>query len=269
MINKQRLNVALKVVHKNDDGRLFYNGRFINLMNNMRISAALGMNNLREMLNYTSYLHQDFWNLLTIALRLDWQKGLVSKGELNDVLGSQFAACDIDLFHVQYRSLFDHLAKFIGLLSGKPQSMPDSFRKLRERVDRLKDSGTLDEQLAEIIGSCEWFSDVRDARDSIVHKDGQTMVFPEDGRILFQVHERFRNKVNLPEAMFNENIVDFELYAGLLIGYLLGYLEEVAEIADARLEMKRFSGEPKSFHGGLSIVHTWIEKAASMPSAAI
>jgi hypothetical protein len=101
MINKQRLNVALKVVHKDDDGSLFYNGQFINLMNNMSINAAQGDDNLRWLLSYTSYLHQDLWNLLTIALRLDWQKGLISKGDLNDVLGSQFAACDIDLFHVQ------------------------------------------------------------------------------------------------------------------------------------------------------------------------
>jgi hypothetical protein len=161
------------------------------------------------------------------------------------------------------------LANFIGLLSGKPKSIPDSFARLRNRVDNLKDSGTIDEPLAKMISACEWFSDMTDVRNSIVHRDGQTMVFPEDGRILFQVHAGFRNQVNLPEAMFNENIVDFELYAGLLIGYLLGYLEEVAEIANARLEMKRFSGEPKSYHGGLSIVHAWIENVASLPPGAI
>lgn len=263
MIDNQRLSVALKVIHKDDDGRLFYSGRFINLMNNMRIDVALENISLRGLVNHASYIHQDFWNLLTIALRLDWQKGLLAKGELNDILGSQFAACDIDLFHIQYRSLFDHLAKFIGLLSGKPRSMPDSFDRIKNRVDVLHAAGTLDDKLAEVIKSCDWFSDMRNTRNSIVHRDGQTMVFPEEGRILFQVHEGFRNTVNLPETMFNENIVDFELYAGLLVGYLLGYLEEVAEIADSKLEMKRFCGEPTSYHGGLSVVHEWIEKVAS------
>jgi hypothetical protein len=195
---------------------------------------------------------------------LEWQKSLISKGELDRLLGSRFAACDIDLFHVQYRSLFDHLAKIIGMLSGMTRSMPDSFRKLRERVDRLNAAGTIDNQLATVIRSCDWFSDMREVRDSIVHRDGRTLVFPEENRILFQVHEGFRNKVNIPEIMFNENIVDFELYAGLLAGYLIAYLEEVAELAKQRLDLRTIGWDAKSYHGGLPVIYEWIRKLCAV-----
>lgn len=195
---------------------------------------------------------------------MEWQKSLISKGELDRLLGSRFAACDIDLFHVQYRSLFDHLAKIIGMLSGMTRSMPDSFRKLRERVDRLNAAGTIDNQLATVIRSCDWFSDMREVRDSIVHRDGRTLVFPEENRILFQVHEGFRNKVNIPEIMFNENIVDFELYAGLLAGYLIAYLEEVAELAKQRLDLRTIGWDAKSYHGGLPVIYEWIRKLCAV-----
>lgn len=264
MINKQRLKASLSTIHEDETGRLYSFGHFIDLTSDLHTNVATGNENVRSLANYFHYVHRDVWNLETIALRMEWQKGLVSRGELDKLLGSQFAACDIDLLLVQYRSLFDHLAKIIGILSARPETMPDSFRKLRRWVGRPENSNRIDQDLARAVASCDWFTDVRDVRDSIVHRDGRTLVFPEDNRILFQVHEGFRNKVNIPEIMFNENIVDFELYAGLLAGYLISYLEDVSEIAQRRLELRKISWDAKSYHGGLPVIQEWIERVCAI-----
>jgi hypothetical protein len=264
MINKQRLNFSLTTIHEDESGRLYSSGHFIDLTNDLRDNVATGSENFRSLANYFNYVHQDVWNLETITLRMEWQKGLILRGELNDLLGAQFAACDIDLFHVQYRSLFDHLAKIIGILSGRPSTVPDSFRKLRDWVSRSENSNRIDDDLAGVVASCDWFNDMREVRDSIVHRDGRTLVFPEENRILFQVHEGFRNKVNIPEIMFNENIVDFELYAGLLAGYLIAYLEDVSKIAQRKLELRKIGWNAKSYHGGLRVIHDWIERVCAI-----
>lgn len=264
MINKQRLTFSLSTIHEDESGRLYSAGRFIDLLNDLHTNVATGNENFSSLANYFHYVHQDVWNLETIALRMEWQKGLISRGELDKLLGSQFAACDIDLFHIQYRSLFDHLAKIIGILSGRPGTMPDSFRKLGDWVHRPENSNRIDNDLARVVASCDWFTDMREVRDSIVHRDGRTLVFPEDNRILFQVHEGFRNKVNIPEIMVNENIVDFELYAGLLAGYLISYLEDVSEIAQRRLELRKIGRDAKSYHGGLTVIYEWIERVCAI-----
>lgn len=262
MINRQRLNFSLTTIHEDESGRLYSSGRFIDLTNDLRGNVDTGGEEFRRLANYFRYIHQDVWNIETIAFRMEWQKGLISRGELDALWGSQFAACDIDLFHIQYRSLFDHIAKIVGMLSGRPETMPDSFRKLRNWVS--ENSSRIAEDLARLVISCHWFSDMREVRDAIVHRDGQTLVFPEEGRILFQVHEGFRNKVNIPEIMFNENIVDFELYAGLLAGYLIAYLEEIAELAQRRLELRKIGRDAKSYHKGLQVIHDWIGKVSAM-----
>lgn len=264
MINKQRLNFSLSTIHEDESGRLYSSGHFIDLTSDLHANVVTGNEDVRSLANYFHCVHQDVWNLETIALRMEWQKGLISRGELDKLLGSQFAACDIDLFHVQYRSLFYHLAKIIGILSTRPGTVPDSFRKLREWVSRPENSNRIADDLTRVVASCDWFTDMREVRDSIVHRDGRTLVFPEENRILFQVHEGFKNKVNIPEIMFNENIVDFELYAGLLMGYLIAYLEDVSKIAQRRLELKKIGWDAKSYHGGLRVIHEWVERVCAM-----
>ena len=54
--------------------------------------------------------------------------------------------------------------------------------------------------LATVVADCHWFGLLRDVRDSIVHRGGRVLVFPEHGRILSQENEGFRNKVHIMES---------------------------------------------------------------------
>jgi len=266
MINKQRLSIALATIHKDESDRYYSSGKFLHLLSAVQVKIAMGAD-LGALLGVLSYIHQDVWNIETIARRLNWQTRLIAKGKLDELLGAKFTECDIDLFHVQYRSLFDYLAKFIVLMSEAPGQVPrESFERLYNWVGKSEENiQKIGAGLAKVVRSCDWFTDLREVRNSIVHSSGRTIVFPEKNRILFQVEEGFKNKIHVPEVMFNANIVDFELYAGLFIGYLIAYLEEIAVVALRRLNLERTAGNMKSYHGGLPVVKRWIERVNKLP----
>lgn len=267
MIDKERLSIAIATIKTDDDGRFFSSSDFLNLSIDIRISAAQGRNSPDKLQAHLSYIHQDIWNLQTLARRLDWQKSLIANGEIDDLLGSTFVACDINLFHVQFRSLFDYLARVISLISDNPGQVPsNSFEELYNWVRRSEsNSRRIGEDLAQIVASCDWFKDLREIRNSIVHWGGETFVFPENNRILFQVYNGFRhNQIHVPEIMFNENIVDFELYGGLLIGYLIAYLENISLVVRRKIDVKQLGGNVKSYHGGLPVIRHWIERVISL-----
>jgi len=207
----------------------------------------------------------------TIALRLAWQKDLYTQGHLDMVLWITFAASDIEHFHVEFRSLFDYLAKAIRNISDRPGQVTDKgFKKLRNSLDASRREVNaerhihdLGEDLARFVLSCEWFGDLKQVRESVVHSGGFTLVFPTEGRILFQVYEKGAKKVLVPEIMFNANVVDFELYAGLYIGYLIAYLEDFSELARKRLDLEWVDGRTQSYHPGLRVVQDWIKQVLS------
>jgi hypothetical protein len=258
-INKQQLKNALSTINKDEEG-YFCSGHFVDLLSHVHINVAMGAK-LHELYNYLQFVNQDIWNIETIALRLEWQRDLWTQNKIGDGSWMQSAATDIDHFHVEFRSIFDYLAKIIGIVSKSPRQVrSSSFRKLKNWVAKSDDNvQMLGKDLAQVIISWEWFDDFREVRDSIVHRGGFTIAFLEKGRILFQVYEGIHRKVLIPEIMFNENVVDFELYAGLYIGYLIACLEEISELIYKRLNLKKVGSNPKSYHPGLRVVRDWIK----------
>jgi hypothetical protein len=127
-------------------------------------------------------------NIGAIILRLDWYKTLWNQEGFAD-LWRWFASCDIDLFHVEIRSIFDYLASIIKLVSDSPGQVSDkSFRKLRNWVTKGKSELKVGNDLAQLLLHCDWFDGLREVRDTLVHRGGFTLVFPEKSRILFQVY---------------------------------------------------------------------------------
>jgi len=257
--DKQRLKIALSTIHKDKMG-YFSSGQLVDLMSHVHVNIAIG-ERLHKLYRLFHFLHQDIWNLETIVLRLVWQKDLWIRNQLDETLWMQFGAGDIDLFHVEFRSIFDYLAKIIGTISDSPGQVPLSFEKLKNWTAKSHSNAQrLGEDLTRVVLSCEWFDDLKTVRDSIIHRGGYTLVLPVKGRILFQVHEGVSRKVLIPEIMFNENVADFELYAGLYTGYLIAYLEEVSVLIYKHLNLKKVGSNAKSYHQGLQILSDWIKR---------
>jgi hypothetical protein len=257
-MDAQLLLSALSTIHEDESGRPFSSGRFDKLLVDLHASFIQEENRYKDIFFQYEHSHKDVWNLETMIQRSAWQKWLVTSGNLPDDVVVNYIACDIDLFHVQYRSLLDRLAKIVGLLSGRPHVVPDSFRKLKEWLRKPGNSQRIDGQLAQFISSCHWFDGLREIRDSIVHRYGRTTVSLKGDKIFFQVRG-LKNDVPLPKAVFNDDLVDFELYSGLMMGYLFGYLENLAAITREKLKLKEYDVEPRNFHGGLRFIRHRIQ----------
>ena len=262
-IDKQKLKTALSLIH-NDGRGYFLSGQFVDLFSIVHIKSIenVGFHKLNR---YLHFLQENMWNLETIVLKLAWEKDLWSKEKLDNIAWMMFAKCDINYFHVEFRSLFDHLTKLVSTVSDSPgQVKSRSFHKLKNWLAKSDQNvRKLGRDLAKLVLSCGWFDDLKTIRESIIHKGGFTLVFLEKNRILFQVHEGISRKVLIPEVMFNENVVDFELYAGLYLSYLLAYLEEISEAISNRLDLKSM-GNPRNYHSGLRILNDWIKQVLNL-----
>ena len=71
------------------------------------------------------------------------------------------------------------------------------------------------------------------------------------------------NKIVEPEIMFNKNVVDFELYAGLFIGYLIAFLEEFSRLVCKRVNFPKVCRNSRLHYPGIPLVHNWLERLLS------
>lgn len=264
-LNRKRLSTALSVIHE-ENGHIFRSGFFDNVSGDVHSNAIATRDPklLRLYMCLTSIL-MDLWNIETICLRLAWQKNLWSQDQLDNDLWLQFGGCDISLFHIELRSIFDYLAKVINIISDSPEQVPGkSFNKLRNWVSKSESNvAILGADLAQLVASCEWFDDIREARDSMLHRGAHTLVFLTKDRITFQIITGI-DTLSLPdEVMYDKNVADFELYAGLHIAYLLSSLEDISKLIRSRMNLKRGHHGAQSSSPGLRIVRNWIERILS------
>jgi hypothetical protein len=280
-LDKQRLQAGILTISQDENG-FFPSGNFVDLTWIVHL-ARFQIRKLQRLYDFLLFIERSLADIETIALRLAWQKTLYAQNVLSKMWWILFVKGDIELFHVKLRSIFDYVAKSMKFVAGSPAQVPESFYKLKSWAAKSHGNAhRLGSDLADALSSCEWFDDLRFVRDSILHRGGWTMVFPEPYRILFQVSESNGNAIQKPELMFNENVADFELYAGLYLGYSLAYLEEVASIIHRRLDqggtnLSGGSHQPglsvrlltqlppddlraRSYHPGLSVVREWVER---------
>lgn len=268
-ININKLKCALSTIHKKNK-EIFQSGKFFELLGEVHGKAGTN-HSLRKLLSMLSSIWQYLFIIYDDILQLYQQKKLYNlyslkilfQKRLDKESWMRFAAINIKHFYIDYRSLFDFLAEAIGLVSDSPSQIPTSFNKLKKWTNKPNNVKRLGNDLADVVRSCEWFEDLKDVRDSIIHEGDLILVFPTKGKILFQIHDKknLKRKILEPEIiMNNKNVADFELYAGLYLGYLIAYLEEVSEVIISRLNLSIKKLTSKSCHESLHIIYEWIEK---------
>jgi hypothetical protein len=202
-------------------------------------------------------------HLLTVLCKVVWLNNHREPENLDSQSWISFAATDIVTFHVLIRSLFDELASLASGVAPQGGVNRDSFAKLRTWLRTGPDNvHKLGEDLANVILDCEWFESLRRVRDDLVHHGAQTFVFPEPGRILFQIHLGPSALVQMPKAvMFNESVVDFTTYSALTMARLMVFLDAFSEVVftmsdDVRSVRNAGVG---SIHPGLGILAFWLQ----------
>lgn len=266
LINKNRLKTALTTIHKDEEG-YFLSSKFIDLICLVLFNEAMGTN-LHGLGSNLSFIKQDISNIMTIVFRLKWLNDLWTRYDIDNTLWMKFSECDISFFHIKFRSLFDHLAKIITSISDTPgQIKIGSFDKLKNWLKKSDDNvKKLGNDLAQFVLSCEWFDSIKQVGESIVHHGDFPLVFLVKRRILFNLYKKIKKRERnflLKILMYNNNVVDFELYAGLYISYLIAYLEKFPKLAYPRLSLKRIGNDSRAGFLGLQLVKEWIEQLLS------
>ena len=210
------LKEAHNLLHSDEKGS-YWSGQFVDMhakLHLARFKDGALESTYQGMLN----VNQDMWNACTLIYRLEWLRNLAIKDESAAPLWREFASVDIEHFHVELRSILDYVANILGNLARKPKQVRSgSFRELYQWLDKNPGNrASLGEEATELVSSASWYYELRDIRDAILHHGASTLVFgsPTDG-VLFQVHSGFQGRINIDTLMWNENVVDFQLYAGL------------------------------------------------------
>jgi hypothetical protein len=206
--------------------------------------------------------HNHYGEVKTIILKVAWLADQRDNGGLDAITWLYFCGSDVLAFHVVMKLLLDEVGSMARRLAVRPDVVPDaSFGDIVKWIDRRPQNvERLGAPLADAIRSCWWFDELRSVREDLVHRSAETIAFPENGRILFQVHVGDSRRILIPEVMFNDNVADFAAYAALTMARLAAFLDVVAEAAFAtvsELDPSR-DGEVKSGHPGLRILRTWL-----------
>ena len=190
---------------------------------------------------------------------------MVIGGHLDTFHNMQYGTVLADAFLTRYGSAYDTIAKTFREISKFPDQAPESFSDLRNKNKKDNNVRLFGKDLADLIQYCDWYDQIKEVREEIVHRNAKTNGFMAS-RILFQVTKRFENKIDFPEVMINKNLVDFELYAAVHVGYTLWFLEEFAKIGYTILLPIRYDSKPQKYHDGFGILKEWIERVLALPA---
>ncbi len=264
-ITKERLTTALSLMQRDEDEKYFFtSSEFVKTAFYITLNTRMG-DKFPPVAKFMQYIEQDLLDILTITSRLEWERSLWAKNELTLGQWTSYAQCDIDMFHVELRSIFDYVAKVLTRISNQPKQVPDEgFNILKTWLEKNPENHErLSKDLAELVLSNDWYKDFKNVRDEIVHRGAFTMVFLDKESILFQVDKGYENLVSIPEIMYNDNVVFFELYSAMYFGYLIAFLEDFAKALIKRLPKGTFSygaGNVRTVYQDLPVIYSWVDR---------
>jgi hypothetical protein len=269
MINKELLELTLSLISKDEKSGYNFSSKLYAIPIKIKFGQAKSIKNIPPIGSFLQFIEHNYFDLITITNRLAWQKQLAIKKKLSMGNWMSFAQLDVELFFMKIRSIFDYVFFTLCRISDCkkiPSKKRKSFNTLRNWLtdpnEGKKNAKNWDADLAKLVLSVDWFDLMKSVRDSIFHEGGYTLVFYDADRILFQVYSGYKNKISIPEVMYNENVVDFELFAGLYFGYLIAFLEDFAINVEKRLpkELRKIKSSPYTPYKNLPPIFEWVSK---------
>jgi hypothetical protein len=179
-----------------------------------------------------------------------------------DFLAQLISIC----FFSKYRSIFDNITQVIGTTTRTPRNIPSSFNDLKTWVEKPENRPVIDEKYVKLVQSCDWFDHIRNVRDSIEHNAAETVVDYNKHKILFNISTLGVSLTHLPETSIiivpeiteDNGFLNFELYAGIYLGYLIWFLEELSGLIYQEFVPNKLDNQCRSYHPGFGTVRTWI-----------
>lgn len=270
MINKYPLKLTLSLIQKDEE----FGHIFLNKLMGIPIKIDFARHQFNEeapkIVSFLRFINNNYYDIITITNRLAWQKDLWINKKIDMGTWMNFAKLDVELFFMKVRSIFDYVAMVLCRVSDNKKvpkgDKRTSFNKLRNWLinpNTGSDNAKIwDQELADLVISANWFDEMKNIRDALSHQGGYVLVFPDQKKILAQIYMSHKNQINIPEIMFNENVVDFELFAGLHFGYLTAFLENFAIIVENKLpqNVREINASPFSPFKKIPPIFEWAKK---------
>lgn len=203
------------------------------------------------------HINNDVWNICTIASRIEWFRRIAQENqwtEKNPFLWSLYTGLDIELFFIEVRSILDYTAIALKDMSQKPaQVKVGSFREMYQWLEKNPgNKERLGQEASNVIQSAAWYKEIRQLRDDMIHRGFDTVVFgsPRDG-VLFQVLSGLEGKVHMEALMWNENVVDFQLYVGLYFARIYALLNKLGTLILNKYQKSECLAEVTASHSGI------------------
>ena len=205
---------------------------------------------------------ESLWDIETVLYRIDW----LNNGVLNKNLDNNwylFSKSDIRLFHIELRSLLDHLGLFIKNLVPSKNKPKDSFHALRSNVEKYFKLNIIDQKIYLIINSASWFDDFSVIRDKIVHNGATISTFfqyPGDP-IMFSIGKYYFDSLVFDKDFIigKNNLLNFERYAAFYMAHIYNLLDEIIKWAYQVTNLKfDNSMECRRSHPGIQTVYNWL-----------
>lgn len=212
------------------------------------------------------FLHEDWANMLTLIARIEWMHEQVNKGTLPEHVWMDFAALDVEHFHIELRSAFDYLARIVIAQSSQPRQTPkESFNNLSEWTTKneARAGQLLGPDLARCVKeSSKLFLSRKRIRELVVHSGARSLVFHSTEGILFQVYSeglQFNLLNDLGDLMHNENVVNFKRYASSTLLQFWALVEAVSVATFSRYALPQvgLGDGVMAYHSGLAVLRRW------------
>lgn len=257
-LDPEKLQRALTLLH-NDSAGAHLSGAFLQLHADAFV-ASVEQRSHSDLARYLGKVVSSIWDLGVVLYRFQRDLASVTSGDLPEVIWHQFAAADVDQFHVQLRSLFDYLARAMGSWAPRPGQSPKSFEELRNWLQRSNGNvARLGPETSALVQECDWFEDARRVRDSIVHQGAVTVVIRTPSGPAFQVHSRGGALLSIPALMASESFVRFDYYSAVLLGNVLAYLEDATSVARRHLDLPSYGSNARLMGLGFDLLRQWLE----------
>ena len=238
-------------------------GPFEELTTGVLLARARGGDHLDPIRRELRAVANRLVDVRTVPAKLNWMLGQRDDGHLEPYAWMFFASSDVDSFLLTMRSLFDHLGSVVQLAATKPGSVPpSSFRALREwclkgpdRADEL-----LGAEIAAAVRECDWFMQLRDLRDDLVHRDAETIVFPEVPGIAVQIYKGAHNLLDEAALIRDDGLVGFDRLVAATTARLHALLGTLSAEVAARIGVEDDGAPGRSQHSGLAIIRDWTDE---------
>ncbi|MDP3298256.1 MAG: hypothetical protein Q8N09_11850 [Thermodesulfovibrionia bacterium] len=205
------------------------------------------------------------WDIETTIYRLEWQKQLYFHNEISFDQWFIFSAADIRLFHIEIRSLMDHIGLVIKHAAQSKNKPKDSFDDLRKKRDHYLQRNMISREVYDLLDSSDWFDRFRAIRGAIVHEGAQVISFgiKKGDPVLWNIYKQdYKSLLTDSKFVINENgVMNFERYAAYHMYHIYSFLDKFGDFLYQVTGITRSQkGIATRSHGGIQVLQTWMKE---------